>query len=442
MEEINLKKYCEMVEKASTIQVRGKIKEVTGLVVKAVVPGVRMGELCEIYVKDLFPGMKAEVVGFKDNVVYLMPYGDLEGIGLDSEVIATGHGFTVKISEALSGKVLDGLGNSTEKIDGESKNEVTEYPVTAASPHPLKRAKIQNALEVGIKVIDGLLTIGEGQRIGVFAAAGVGKSTLLGMIARHCSADVNVIGLIGERGREVKEFIEENLGEEGLKKSIVIAATSDQPALIRLKAGFVATAIAEYYRDCGKKVMFLMDSITRFARAQREIGLAVGEPPARYGYPPSVFSYLARLLERAGNSEKGSITAFYTILVEGDDMNEPVSDEVRAILDGHIVLSRVLADENHYPAVDVLRSVSRVMNAVVPAGHRHAAARLRKVLSTYERHKDLILIGAYKNGSDPEIDYAIKKIKLIQEFLQQDQKEFFSSNETVAGLCNIFSEKD
>jgi len=310
--------------------------------------------------------------------------------------------------------------------------------VNAASLHPLKRARIQRPIEAGIKAIDALLTCGEGQRTGIFAAAGAGKSTLLGMLARNSSADVNVIGLIGERGREIKEFIEDDLGKEGLRKSIIIAAASDQPALIRLKAAFVATTIAEYFRDRGNRVLFLMDSITRFARAQREVGLAIGEPPARYGYPPSVFSCLARLLERACNSENGSITSFYTILVEGDDINEPISDEVRAILDGHIVLSRTIAEENQYPAVDVLRSISRVMDTIVSNEHRRAAGKLREVLSIYEKQRDLILIGAYKKGNDPGVDYAINKIQLVNDFLKQDKKEKCRFNDTIEQLCALF----
>ena len=435
---MNVKNYYQILDKTSTIQMRGKIKEVIGLVVKAIIPGVRMGELCDIYYDDHGNGCRAEVVGFKDNVVYLMPYGDLEGIGLDSEVVPAGHGFMVRVSESLLGKVLDGLGNRLDYEDSNKEESNKEYPVNAASLHPLKRARIQRPIEAGIKAIDALLTCGEGQRTGIFAAAGAGKSTLLGMLARNSSADVNVIGLIGERGREIKEFIEDDLGKEGLRKSIIIAAASDQPALIRLKAAFVATTIAEYFRDRGNRVLFLMDSITRFARAQREVGLAIGEPPARYGYPPSVFSCLARLLERACNSENGSITSFYTILVEGDDINEPISDEVRAILDGHIVLSRTIAEENQYPAVDVLRSISRVMDTIVSNEHRRAAGKLREVLSIYEKQRDLILIGAYKKGNDPGVDYAINKIQLVNDFLKQDKKEKCRFNDTIEQLCALF----
>jgi type III secretion system H+-transporting two-sector ATPase len=439
---IDFKKYHNILAGIPTMKVQGNIKEVTGLLIKAVIPGVRIGELCDIHGSNDSHRIRAEVIGFRDDTAYLMPYGGMEGIGLNSRISATNRNVMIKINDSLLGSILNGLG---ERLTGDGECDdamMQEYPVNAASPNPLTRKKINRPLPTGVRAIDALLTCGEGQRIGIFSAAGVGKSTLLGMIARDSMADVNIIGLIGERGREVKEFIENDLGPRGLKKSVVIVATSDQPALLRLKAAFVATAVAEYYRDRGKKVMLLMDSITRFARAQREIGLAAGEPPARYGFPPSVFPCLARLLERTGNSEHGSITAFYTILVEADDSNEPVSDEAKAILDGHIVLSRVLAEENHYPAIDILRSVSRVMDNLLPVEHKQAAGSVREVLSTYEKYRDLILIGAYKKGNDPNIDFAIEHIRNVKNFLRQDHNEHSSYASTMEQLHKLFSHVD
>lgn len=435
---VDFHKYRHLLSCVSTYNIKGKVTELTGIVVRAVVPGVRMGELCFIVPHHKQSPIKAEVVGFRDQEVLLMPLGDLEGIGLGNDVIPTGHVLTVRVGEGLLGRVLDGLG---DPLDSDVKGPLEfeeEYPVTATPPKALKRERVTKKLSVGIKAIDSMLTVGEGQRIGFFAAAGVGKSTIIGMIARNTAADVNVICLVGERGREVRDFIEESLGEEGLSRSVVVVSTSDQPSLVRLKAAYVATAIAEYFRDQGKSVMLMMDSITRFARALREVGLAVGEPPARQGYTPSVFSTLPKLLERSGNSDKGSITAFYTILVEGDDMNEPVADETRSILDGHIVLSRALAARGQYPAIDVSESVSRVMEGIIDEDHKEASRSLREVVANYEKERDLILIGAYEEGSDPKVDYAIEKIEEVNNFLKQDVKDKVEAEESIEMLKEIF----
>jgi len=437
---IDISKYLEQIDRACPVQVKGRVKEVIGLVVKATVPEVWVGELCLIHSPRSRVPVKAEVVGFHEGDVLLMPLGDLMNIGPQSEVIPTGNCLTVQVGEGLLGRVLNGLG---EPMDAEQKGPLAcdqEYPVYGYPPDALRRERVTKPISIGIRAIDSLLTCGEGQRIGLFAAAGVGKSTLLGMIARNTEAEVNIITLVGERGREVRDFLEQDLGPEGLKRSVVVCATSDKPSLVRLKAAFVGTAIAEYFRDQGKKVMLMMDSVTRFARAQREVGLACGEPPARAGYTPSVFAELPKLLERAGNSEKGSITAFYTVLVAGDDMNEPVADEVRSILDGHIILSRELAAQGHYPAINVLESVSRVMSAVTDREHRQVATRLRETLATYEKNRDLILIGAYEQGSDPRVDDAIDKIERVNAFLKQETGEKISFEETAASLKEIFGQ--
>lgn len=434
----DIRRYLDRVERASSVEVRGKVKEVVGLVVKAVLPEAWIGEMCLIKSPRSSQPVKAEVVGFRDGDVLLMPLGELVNIGPHSEVIPTGNCLTVKVGDGLLGRVLTGLG---EPMDFESKgplNCTEEFPVLGYPPDPLKRQRVSKPISLGVRAIDAVLTAGEGQRIGLFAAAGGGKSTLLGMIARNTEADVNVITLVGERGREVRDFIENDLGPEGVKRSVIVCATSNESSMVRLKAAYVGTAIAEYFRNKGLKVILMMDSVTRFARAQREIGLACGEPPARAGYTPSVFAELPKLLERSGNSDKGSITAIYTVLVAGDDMNEPVADEVRSILDGHIILSRELAARNHYPAINVLESASRVMGAVTSKDHRKSAGALRDALATYKKNEDLILLGAYKSGADKRVDGAIAKMPAINSFLKQatDDKSNFAGS--VDSLTSIF----
>ncbi len=425
------------LESVTPVQLRGRVKSVTGLLVLASLPEAFIGEVCLIYTGRSTVPLRAEVVGFQDGDVLLMPLGELTNIGPSSEVVPTGQCLSVKAGPGLLGRVLNGLGEPLDESTRGPLTDVAEYPVNNRPPDPLRRRRVLNALATGVRAIDGVLTCGEGQRIGLFAAAGGGKSTLMGMIARNTEADVNVITLVGERGREVRDFLEQDLGPAGLARSVVVCATSDQPSLVRLKAAYVGTAIAESFRDRGLRVMLLMDSVTRFARAQREIGLACGEPPARAGYTPSVFAELPRLLERTGNSDRGSITAFYTVLVAGDDMNEPVADEVRSILDGHIILSRELAAQGHFPAIDVLQSASRVMTAVTGDAHRKSANRLRSLLATYEKQKDLILLGAYQRGSDRGVDEAIAAIDSIREFLKQgthDEAPFAATVEQLAAL--------
>jgi ATP synthase in type III secretion protein N len=433
-------RYLSEIDACSPFVAKGRVKALVGLLIRAIVPDVWIGELCLIYNPRSAHPVKAEVVGFENGDVLLMPLGALVDIGPQSEVVPTGKYLSVKVGDELLGRVLNGLG---EPMDAEFKGPITaieEYAVYQEAPDPLHRNRVNKPISVGVRAIDSLLACGEGQRIGLFAAAGVGKSTLLGMIARNTEADVNVITLVGERGREVRDFLEQDLGPEGLKRSVIVCATSNEPSLVRLKSAYVGTAIAEYFRNQGKKVMLMMDSVTRFARAQREVGLACGEPPARAGYTPSVFAELPRLLERAGNSDKGSITAFYTVLVAGDDMNEPVADEVRSILDGHIILSREMAGAGHFPAIDVLGSVSRVMNAVSTKEHRAAASAMRSVLATYNKQKDLITLGAYQAGSDPRTDDAIQRIDDINRFLQQLTDEKMPRTESVEKLCAMFTE--
>lgn len=435
--QIDFDKYHKVVERADLVRVIGKVVQVVGLIIEAQVGGVSVGDLCSIRLEKENRDSFAEVVGFREKRVLLMPLGSTAGIAPGSQVTAAGRPLMVRVGQDILGRVLNGLG---EPVDGKGPIIGEEdYPLDADPPDPVKRPRITEVMRVGIRAIDGMLTIGRGQRIGIFAGSGVGKSTLMGMIARNAEADINVISLVGERGREVRDFIEESLGEEGLKKSVVIVATSDQPPLIRLKAAFVATAIAEFFRNQGKKIILMMDSTTRFAMAQREIGLASGEPPTTKGYTPSVFALLPRLMERSGTSVTGSITAFYTILVEGDDMNEPIADHSRSILDGHIVLSRDLAARNHYPAIDVPHSVSRLMTNLVSDEQKQAAGKLREVLARYTEAEDLINIGAYVKGSNPKIDYALSKIDQVNALLKQGTFEQVSFEDTVNKLIGIFA---
>ena len=431
---INIHKFKDALRAASPMKLTGKVTQIIGLVIESQGPTVTVGELC--YVSSHFAGMPpvpAEVVGFREGSVLLMPVGEMQGIGPGCEVVATGRQLRVKVGMELLGRVLDGLGNP---IDGKGPILAKEeYPLQA--PPPLTRPRIHDNLYVGVRAIDGLITMGDGQRIGIMAGSGVGKSTLLSMIARNTEADISVITLVGERGREVRDFIERDLGEEGLKRSVVVVATSDQPALVRIKGAMTATAIAEYFRDQGRRVVLMMDSVTRFAMAQREVGLTIGEPPATRGYTPSVFAMLPRLLERAGTSEKGSITGIYTVLVDGDDMNEPIADAVRSILDGHIVLSRRIAAQNHFPAIDVLSSVSRVMYEVVAKNHLEAAQEMRQLMAVYQEAEDLIHIGAYVKGSSPKIDAAIQKIDGINDFLCQGIYEVTSYADTEQQLIGL-----
>jgi type III secretion protein N (ATPase) len=417
---------------ASLVEVRGRVVQVVGTIVRAVAPGVRVGEICLLRNPRSGWELKAEVVGFIRDMALLTPLGDLQGIAPDTEVVPTGRIHSVPVGPNLLGRVLDGLG---EPIDGGPPLAVKKfYPVYAEPPNPMTRRLIDRPLPLGLRALDGLLTCGEGQRMGIFAAAGGGKSTLLSAIIKGSAAEVCVLALIGERGREVREFIEHDLGPEGRKKAVLVVSTSDRSSMERLKAAYTATAIAEYFRDQGAKVLLLMDSVTRFGRAQREIGLAAGEPPTRRGFPPSVFSTLPRLMERAGNSDKGSITALYTVLVEGDDMTEPIADETRSILDGHIVLSRKLAAANHYPAIDVMASVSRVMNAITTKAHREAAQKLRAILAKYAEIELLVQIGEYRKGSDAEADRALERIGAVNAFLRQGMDEASSFEQTLAAL--------
>lgn len=416
--------------------VHGRITEVVGMLIKAIVPQVKMGEV--VLIKREETPLMAEVVGFTREEVYLSPLGEMQGIGPSSEVIPLRMSLHIKVGEGLLGRVVDGLGNPLD-LEQKGPLQLTEsYSVINPPPDPLKRKIITEPISLGIRCIDGLLTCGEGQRMGIFAAAGGGKSTLLGMIARNARADVNVICLIGERGREVREFLENDLGKEGMKRSVVVVSTSNQAAQLRINAAYMGTAIAEYFRDQGKKVILMMDSVTRFARALREVGLAAGEPPARAGFTPSVFATLPRLLERSGNSDKGSITAFYTILVAGDDLNEPVSDEVRSILDGHIILSRELARQYHYPAIDILDSVSRIISHIVDKEHLQLIGKVREVLANYKKNELLIRIGEYKPGSDKAADFAIKYIDKVNRFLRQAVDEACSFEETLQQLKMLF----
>jgi len=424
---ITLKKYKMALAGSPFIEYTGRVSKVVGLTIESDGPEANIGELCEIMTMREGRSVYAEVVGFRDGKALMMPLGSLNGVGPGSKVLATGTNLSVPVGLGLTGRILDGLGNP---IDGGGPvNREASFAVDHQAPHPLARKRISEPLPLGVRAIDGLHTIGKGQRVGIFSGSGVGKSTLMGMIARNTKADINVIALIGERGREVREFIEKDLQQEGLSRSVVVVATSDQPALIRLKGAFVATAIAEYYRSNGYDVLLLMDSLTRFAMAQREIGLAVGEPPVSRGYTPSVFGQMPKLLERAGNSEHGSITGLYTVLVDGDDLTEPVTDAARGILDGHIVLSRSLANRNHYPSIDILASISRVMPDVVTDGHRKLAAEIKKVMAVYRDAEDLINIGAYTRGSNEKIDFAIDVFDNIQNFTAQNVGDKFTYEE-------------
>lgn len=436
MEVVNLEKYKQLLDKNYYKEI-GRVIKMVGLTLEATGPASNLNDVCYIINEDNKDRKFAEVVGFREDRILLMPFDDMTGVGIGSLVENTGRSFRVPVGEELLGRVVDGLGYP---MDGSDIKCSEFYEAEAAPPDPLKRKLIDQVLPLGVKAVDGMLTVGKGQRIGIFAGSGVGKSTLLGMFARNTKADINVIALIGERGREVREFIERDLGEEGLKRSVVVVATSDKPALIRKKAAKTATTIAEYFRDQGKDVLLMMDSLTRFSMAQREIGLASGEPPVSRGYPPSVYSEMPKLLERAGNSDKGSITGLYTVLVDGDDFNEPITDTARSILDGHIMLSRKLAHKNHYPAIDVLQSISRVMNQIITDEHKEASGKLKNVLATYQEAEDLINIGAYKNGSNPNIDYAISKIQKVNEFLMQPVGEKMEFGQEVAMLKEIFED--
>lgn len=428
MDGLNLAKY-ERLKSKNLYKKLGKVVNVVGLTIESAGPDATLGDVCCIYTEgDRGEFILAEVVGFRENKTLLMPYEDTSGIGLGCLVENQGTSMKIQVGPFLLGQVLDGLGRP---MDGKHFTGGMSYSVEAPPPDPMAREIIDEVLPLGVKAVDGLITLGKGQRIGIFAGSGVGKSTLMGMFARNTQADINVIALIGERGREVREFIERDLGEEGMKRSVVVVATSDKPALERNKAAKTATAIAEYFRDRGKDVLLMMDSLTRFSMAQREIGLASGEPPVTRGYPPSVYAEMPKLLERAGRSEKGSITGLYTVLVDGDDFNEPITDTARSILDGHIMLNRKLAHKNHYPAIDVLQSISRCMSSIVGYGQKRNVAKIKTILAVYADAEDLINIGAYKKGSNSSIDDAIAKIDKVNEFLRQSTDENFTFEETV-----------
>ncbi|MCX8092817.1 MAG: flagellar protein export ATPase FliI [Candidatus Goldbacteria bacterium] len=437
MSQLDIKKFHDKLEKLDTLKTNGKVTQIIGLVIEATGLKAAIGELCKVVSKNEEVVIDAEIVGFKEGKALLMPLGDLRGIGPGAKVVAAEQEFMVPVGEDLLGRILDGLGRP---IDNKGPLKSSKFYSVYRNPSdPITRKKVDTPVATGIRAIDACLTIGKGQRIGIFSGSGIGKSVTLGMIARNTSADINVIALIGERGREVRDFIEKDLKIEGLRRSVVVAATSDQPALIRKMGAFVATSIAEYFRDAGYDVMLMMDSITRFAMAQREIGLAIGEPPTTKGYTPSVFALLPKLLERAGTTpNKGTITGLYTVLVEADDLNEPISDSVRAILDGHIVLSRQLASQNHYPPIDILDSVSRCMIDIVTPEHKNFANKVKETIATYKNAEDLINIGAYVNGSNPSIDYALKKMPHIKKFLIQGIEEKTEYEETLKILNELF----
>ena len=435
----------EMMEVAlqdtPTLRIKGRVTQVIGTIIKAVVPTVKVGEVCILRNPGEDFEMKGEVVGFARDAALLTPIGDMYGISSATEVIPTGRAHMVPVGDGLLGRVLDGLGRPLDEEENGPIEASKFYPVFAEAPDPLTRRIITDPLELGVRALDGVLTCGEGQRMGIFAAAGGGKSTLMGMLVKGADVDVTVVALIGERGREVREFLEHELGPEGRRKSVIVCATSDKSSMERAKAAYVATAIAEYFRDQGKRVLFLMDSVTRFARAQREIGLAAGEPPTRRGYPPSVFATLPKLMERVGMNQHGSITALYTVLVEGDDMTEPIADETRSILDGHIVLSRKLGASNHYPAIDVLASASRVMNAVITPEHKKLSGRIRELMAKYQEVELLVKIGEYKRGGDAVTDEAIDKIDSINTFLKQRTEERTTLAQALEGMAKIVGSK-
>ncbi len=434
---MDIKGFTKEIKGFDSYRTMGKIQKIIGMTIESSGPECNIGDVCRIYNKDMTSFIYSEVVGFNSNNVLLMPYTDIEGIGPGSIVDNTGEKLMVKTGEALIGRIIDAIG---QPLDGGDEVEYTgAVPINGFPVNPLTRPKIAVPIELGVKAIDGIMTLGKGQRIGIFAGSGVGKSTLMGMIARKVKADLNVIALVGERGREVREFIENDLGEEGMARSVVVVATSDQPAMMRNKCPLTATAIAEYFMRQGKDVLLMMDNLTRFAMAQREVGLSIGEPPIARGYTPSIYSAMPKLLERAGCFEKGSITGIYAVLVEGDDTNEPISDTVRGIIDGHIILSRKIAARNHYPAIDILGSVSRLMTLICTREHIDAANKLRNLMALYESKSDLITIGAYKKGTDPQLDEAILKINSINAFLQQRTHESFDLEETIQMLKRVVS---
>ena len=436
MEKLNLLKYERALDTAQLTRDIGKVTQVTGFLICGYIPEVSVGTVCEIFPNSGAQSFLAEVVGFRDREVLLMPLGEMRGLGLGSTILVRRHTATLSVGDAYLGRVINGMG---EPIDGKGDLFLTEEtPLYAEAGNPLTRPPIREPMSLGVRSIDALITLGKGQRVGIMAGSGVGKSVLMGMMARNSQADVNVIAMVGERGREVREFIEHTLGPEGLKRSVVVVATSDQSALLRTRAAFVATTIAEYFCGQGADVLMIMDSVTRFAMAQREIGLNVGEPPATKGYPPSVFSLLPKLLERAGTFDgKGSITGLYTVLVEGDDMNDPIGDSVRSIVDGHIVLARNLAHKGHFPAVDILQSTSRVMRQVVSPSHFKQAILIREMMAVYKEAEDLINIGAYKSGSSPRIDQAIKMEGPIERLLKQTVEEHSSAADAEHMMMNL-----
>ena len=427
----------ELIQKTETVSYIGKVENVVGMAMESSGNRASIGYIAIIYNEEKKKQIPVEVVGFKNDKIQLMAYDNMSGVSAGSFVRNTKRRLKIPVGEFLRGRIIDATGQPMDELG--AFHSQRHYYVENAYINPLSRPPITDSLEFGVKAIDGLNTVGKGQRIGIFAGSGVGKSTLLGMIARNVKADINVIALVGERGREVREFIEKDLGPEGMKRSVVVVATSDQPAMLRMKCPLVATTIAEYFKDQGKDVLLMMDSLTRFAMAQREIGLAIGEPPVARGYTPSIYAEFPKLLERSGKFEKGSITGIYTVLVEGDDTNEPVADTVRGILDGHIVLSRKLANENHFPAIDINASISRLMVNIVSEQHRQVASRLRDILSIYEKNEDLIAIGAYKSGSNPKLDFAISKIDKVNEFLMQQIDESFSQDEILRRMQQILS---